>query len=269
MKGARHLTVDAIAGAWARGDIRPSGYTSVMGVGVRRLRLRDQLPDCEVGVNQPAYRLESLVSGKRVVDVGCGFGPLRPVVEAAGGTWVGVEPFEGGAHMVKGSAEALPFADASFDVAIMDAVLEHVPDASKAFGEVARVLRPGGLLVGYVAFMECYHEISYSHLSFKALENFARQSGMRLVRVCGGSRFGIDYHLGVLLYPLPLQWVRPIVAAGIRGVMRAKSAAAYCGLRLGRRMSHHEALELASLHFKLEALRQSNGFTFVIERLPD
>lgn len=239
-----------------------------MGVGVRRLTVREQLPDCEVRVNQSAYRLDSLVSGKRVIDIGCGFGALRPVVTAAGGTWVGVEPFQGGAHTVKGSAESLPFPDASFDVAIMDAVLEHVPDAPKAFGEVARVLRPGGLFVGYVAFMECYHEISYSHLSFKALENFARQSGMRLTRVCGGHRFGIDYHFRVLLYPLPVQWLRPILASSIRGLLRAKAAAAYCGLRLGRRMGHQEARELAALYYKLEALRQSNGFTFVIERLP-
>lgn len=230
--------------------------------------MRDQLPDCEVGVDQPAYRLSELVAGKRVVDIGCGFGPLKPVVEAAGGTWIGVEPFEGGAHLVRGSAEALPFPDQSFDVAIMDAVLEHVPDASKSFAEVARVLRPGGLFVGYVAFMECYHEISYSHLSFKALENFARQSGMRLVRVCGGSRFGIDYHLAVLLHPLPVRWLRPALASSIRGLLRVKSAAAYVGLRIARRMPHGEALELARLHYRLEALRQSNGFTFVIERLP-
>lgn len=116
--------------------------------------------------------------------------------------------------------------------------------------------------------MECYHKISYSHLSFEALEDFAHQSGMRLVRVCGGSRFGIDCHLGVASLPAAAAVGTPIVAAGIRGVMRAKSAAAHFGLRLGRRMSHREALEMASFHFKLEALRQTNGFTFVIERLP-
>lgn len=239
-----------------------------MGAGVRRLRLKDQLPDCQVGVNVAAYSLPDLVAGKRVVDIGCGFGPLREVVERAGGSWVGVEPFEGGAHTVRGTAEALPFPDASFDVAIMDAVLEHVPDAARAFPEVARVLRPGGLFVGYVAFMECFHEISYSHLSFKALENFAQQSGMRLEKVCGGRRFGIDYHLAVLLHPLPSGWLRAVLAAGIRGLLRCKSVLAYAGLRLRRRLPHGEARSMASQYYALEALRQSNGFNFVIRRLP-
>ena len=66
--------------------------------------------------------------------------------ESVGGTWVGVEPFEGGGHTVIASADELPFSDNSFDVAIMDAVLEHLPNVENAFMEVARVLRPGGVL---------------------------------------------------------------------------------------------------------------------------
>jgi SAM-dependent methyltransferase len=42
------------------------------------------------------------------------------------------------------SAERLPLADASFDVALAIAVIEHVPDDREAIGELARVLRPGG-----------------------------------------------------------------------------------------------------------------------------
>ncbi|MFT7475981.1 MAG: ubiquinone/menaquinone biosynthesis C-methylase UbiE [Verrucomicrobiales bacterium] len=61
-----------------------------------------------------------------------------------------------------------------------NAVLEHVPDVAKAFAETARILKPGGLFVGYVAFMKCFHEISYSHLSFKALESYASKNGMVL-----------------------------------------------------------------------------------------
>jgi len=44
-------------------------------------------------------------------------------------------------------AEHLPFADGSFDLVVGHAVLHHVPDLPSAFGELRRVLRPGGLLV--------------------------------------------------------------------------------------------------------------------------
>jgi SAM-dependent methyltransferase len=44
-----------------------------------------------------------------------------------------------------GDAMNMPFADASFDVAICSQVYEHVPDARVMFDEIHRVLRPGGV----------------------------------------------------------------------------------------------------------------------------
>jgi ubiquinone/menaquinone biosynthesis C-methylase UbiE len=43
--------------------------------------------------------------------------------------------------------EALPFADATFDLAIANHMLYHVPDRPKALGELRRVLRSGGALI--------------------------------------------------------------------------------------------------------------------------
>jgi SAM-dependent methyltransferase len=47
----------------------------------------------------------------------------------------------------RADAEALPFADASFDLVLGHAVLHHLPDLDRAFDEFARVLRPGGRIV--------------------------------------------------------------------------------------------------------------------------
>ena len=57
-------------------------------------------------------------------------------------------------------AEALPFVDNSFDIVYSYGVLHHSPDTARAFAEVRRVLRPGGVarimvyhtqsLVGYM-----------------------------------------------------------------------------------------------------------------------
>jgi ubiquinone/menaquinone biosynthesis C-methylase UbiE len=44
-------------------------------------------------------------------------------------------------------AEELPFEDESFDLVFGHAVLHHIPDLPRAFGEFERVLRPGGALV--------------------------------------------------------------------------------------------------------------------------
>jgi SAM-dependent methyltransferase len=44
-------------------------------------------------------------------------------------------------------AAALPFDDASFDLVLGHAVLHHLPELERSFGEFGRVLRPGGMLL--------------------------------------------------------------------------------------------------------------------------
>jgi SAM-dependent methyltransferase len=48
--------------------------------------------------------------------------------------------------VVEADVTSLPFADESFDAAVLGEVLEHVEDDRRALAEVARVLRPGGVL---------------------------------------------------------------------------------------------------------------------------
>lgn len=64
-------------------------------------------------------------------------------VEAARvlGEWTGLA---GRVRFARGSALAMPFAAASFDAAYMLHVGMNIPDKARLFGEVARVLRPGG-----------------------------------------------------------------------------------------------------------------------------
>jgi SAM-dependent methyltransferase len=233
--------------------------------GVRHLTLEDIAPKCRIVINEPIYSLSEICRGKKVADIGCGYGRNRPIVEAVGGSWVGVEPFEGGAHTIVGSAERLPFENESFDVVILEAVIEHVPDPYKAFAEISRVLKPGGVFIGYIAYMECFHEISYAHLSFKAIEHLCDSNRMHLEVIKGGARFGIDYHLQVLLHPFPFHWFRGFIAACIRGFIRLKSF--LYGLKLRRHLPAREARERRELYYKVECLRMSNGFTHIIRKL--
>jgi SAM-dependent methyltransferase len=240
-----------------------------VGKGVRNLTLFDQLPDCEIRIAESLYNLSDIARECVVLDIGCGFGRNRSIVEGVGGRWIGVEPFEGGQHTVAARAENLPFADNSFDVIIMDAVLEHLPNVEASFHEVARVLRPGGVFIGYVAFMECFHEISYTHLSFKALESLSCRNNLNLVSIGGGGSFGIDYHLAVLLYPIPFGWGRIVIAHAIRALLSIKAVFAYFGQRFLRGRDHVSAWDWARHYYKLECLRQSTGFQYIIRKPSD
>jgi ubiquinone/menaquinone biosynthesis C-methylase UbiE len=50
----------------------------------------------------------------------------------------------GNVTIVEGSAERLPFDDASFDVVISNGVIDLIPDKDAVFAELYRVLEPGG-----------------------------------------------------------------------------------------------------------------------------
>lgn len=249
--------------------MKSSDKQPTRGKGVRKLTLKDQAPNCEFFVDLNLYDLKQLITenkAKKLIDIGCGHGRNKEIVESVGCEWIGVEPFEGGAHTVVGDAQNLPFQSNTFDIAIMDAVLEHIPEVEKAFSEVSRVLKPGGLFIGYSAFMECFHEISYSHLSFKAIEHYSKINGMTLNKISGGGRFGIDYHLSVLFYPIPFRIPRRVIAKTIRLILSLKSKIAYFGLRYKRKMPKYEAQKLSFQYYQIECLRQSTGFSYIITK---
>ena len=53
-----------------------------------------------------------------------------------------------GIDWLQGDAQNLPFADESFDVVASAFVMRNLPDLAGSFEEMARVLKPGGRLVG-------------------------------------------------------------------------------------------------------------------------
>jgi ubiquinone/menaquinone biosynthesis C-methylase UbiE len=97
-----------------------------------------------------------LRASDRVLEAGCGTGLVMERLRQRGATrLVGVDLSGGmlavarqqGCVVAQGSVTALPFHDAAFDVAYSFKVLAHVPDIRAAIGEMARVVRPGGLVV--------------------------------------------------------------------------------------------------------------------------
>ena len=106
------------------------------------------------------YAPEFKVEGASVLDVGCGDAGAIIAFAEKGAKCAGIETFDlslergkirAEDHSVaidlqKGIAEAIPFPDSSFDLVMLDNVLEHVGDRAKSLQEVRRVLKPGGLL---------------------------------------------------------------------------------------------------------------------------
>ncbi len=115
------------------------------------------------GVANP-FSLGRLEPGERVLDLGCGAGTDSLVAAQMVGpegrvTGIDMTPQmlakaraaaaelgAGNVEFVDGEVERLPFDDASFDVVISNGVIDLIPDKDAVFGEIFRVLAPGGRL---------------------------------------------------------------------------------------------------------------------------
>ena len=112
------------------------------------------VPDAAIGMMPE-------VSGKDVIELGCGTGYVSAWVAQRGGRPVGLDnsaaqlatarrlqdEFDLRFPLVHGDAEATPFADATFDVVISEYGASIWCDPYRWIPEAARLLRPGGELV--------------------------------------------------------------------------------------------------------------------------
>lgn len=101
--------------------------------------------------------------GGRWADVGCGNGAFTELLfeRCAASDVQGIDPSEEQlafartrlaahpARFQRGDAMALPWADATFDAAVMALVIFFVPQPARGVAEMARVVVPGGLVCAY------------------------------------------------------------------------------------------------------------------------
>lgn len=128
--------------------------------------------EADPGRSLPAREVVRDAMGVRVLDIGCGAGQeLRPFLSDSRSLGVGVdvspeagragrqlfaaEQPESRVGFARASAEHLPFEAGSFDVVICRLALPYT-DNARALQEMARVLRPGGVL-----FLKFHHARYY------------------------------------------------------------------------------------------------------------
>jgi len=99
-------------------------------------------------------------TGKAVLDLGCAGGFMSEALDDRGAQVTGIDPAEDAIeaarahasangrtiHYDVGVGEALPYDDQHFDAVVCVDVLEHVADLAQVIREIARVLKPGGML---------------------------------------------------------------------------------------------------------------------------
>jgi ubiquinone/menaquinone biosynthesis C-methylase UbiE len=102
------------------------------------------------------------VTGRRILDAGCGSGPLSAALRDRGAIMTGFDSSAGMLELarrrlggdadlrVADLASPLPYPDSAFDDVIASLVLHYLEDWTAPLAEIRRVLRPGGRLIASV-----------------------------------------------------------------------------------------------------------------------
>jgi ubiquinone/menaquinone biosynthesis C-methylase UbiE len=150
----------------SRSDRRESVERAFAELGSRWTALHDPVTPIGHGL---AARLQCCVellgnlSGKRLLDLGCGTGSLIPLVGASVLEYEGIDvapamvdaartcirglDLGSRFHVQEGNVEALPLPSESFDAVVALGVLGYLDDPRHAIREAVRVARPNALLV--------------------------------------------------------------------------------------------------------------------------
>lgn len=164
-----------------------------------------------VGVRRMVWRLLALGADPsrlgRVLDVGCGTGALLDEMSRnAGEVWgLDISPEalafcrqRGHTRLVQGDAAHLPFRGADFDVVTAIGVIEHLDDDEAFLRELARVLKPGGVLVlltSSFSFLWSLHDVANEHrrrYTLRPLKRRIERAGFNTLRFS---------HLNFFLFP--------------------------------------------------------------------
>lgn len=158
---------------------------------------------------QSQERAQTSTGERRVLDIGCGSSRILRDLPGA----VGVDISFGklrymrryGLPLVHGTIFSLPFRDGSFDVIVCSEVIEHIPAGPEPFQEMARVHRPGGILVlgtpdystrSWRIFEELYRRLAPGGYADEHITHYTQASLVPLVTDLGYEYLRTDYVLG-------------------------------------------------------------------------
>jgi len=150
-----------------------------------------------------AYAVSNLPKGGKMLDYGCGDGTIIKLARANGLEAYGCDVFYAGGDYSKIIPEdafadsifrmkdgRIPFGENTFDLVTNNQVLEHVDNLDHVVSEIARVLKPGGLVLSLFPDSGVWRE---GHCGVPFLHWFPKQSRFRVTYAYAARLIGIGY----------------------------------------------------------------------------
>jgi ubiquinone/menaquinone biosynthesis C-methylase UbiE len=131
-------------------------------------------------------KLFNINSGTKVLDVGCGRGEMVFYAAGKGARAIGIDysndsidlaklaqgkqqkDIQNRTEFIQMDAKKLKFRNSDFDLIIMTDVVEHLypEELDLVFGEIKRVLKPGGILVIHTAPNKIFNDVAYKYYCY-------------------------------------------------------------------------------------------------------
>ncbi len=111
------------------------------------------------------------------LDLGAGTGRHRSPIEQAGYCCVCCDYHDNAAVDLQVDAHNLPFPDRTFDLVNIWQVMEYFHDPYLVLSEIRRVLKPNGVIIGSVSYLEPMQGETYFYFSKNGLLEIFRRSG--------------------------------------------------------------------------------------------
>jgi SAM-dependent methyltransferase len=158
------------------------------------------------------------VAGRRILDAGCGSGPLFAALRDRGAIMTGFDKSAGMLELARRRlgddadlqiadlGRPLPFPDSAFDDVVASLVLHYLEDWTAPLAELRRVLKPGGRLIASVN-----HPIAGHPLARPGADYFSTYEWTEEITTASGQSYALaNWHR-----PLPAM-IDAFIAAGFR-----------------------------------------------------
>lgn len=185
LRKARRVTLEFEIGAPLRTDVsfEPLAMNPSPSIDFSAITLPPHLTP-----EMASYLPKAPTADSACLDLGCGGGQYRRAIEYAGYDWTGVDYSDERAPLLA-DAHALPFRDAAFELVVSLAVLEHIRYPHVMMREVARVLRPGGVFFGSVAYLVPFHLESFYNMTHYGTLSALEYAGLTVERIASDPNY--------------------------------------------------------------------------------